>query len=37
MAENQQLVLSTPELLENVLFHLDIQSLLTSAQRVRRS
>ncbi|KAF4230188.1 hypothetical protein CNMCM6805_000823 [Aspergillus fumigatiaffinis] len=37
MAESTRLVLSTPELLENVLFYLDVQSLLTSAQRVCRS
>ncbi|KAG2021421.1 hypothetical protein GB937_004758 [Aspergillus fischeri] len=37
MAESQGLVLSTPELLEYILLHLDIQSLLTSAQRVCRS
>ncbi|GFF86609.1 hypothetical protein IFM61606_05443 [Aspergillus udagawae] len=37
MAESQRLVLSTPELLEYVLLYLDVQSLLTSAQRVCRS
>ncbi|KAF7133940.1 hypothetical protein CNMCM5793_005466 [Aspergillus hiratsukae] len=37
MAESQRLVLSTPELLEYILFYLDVQSLLTSAQRVCRS
>ncbi|KAH1497477.1 hypothetical protein LV164_001707 [Aspergillus fumigatus] len=37
MAESQRLVLSTPELLENILLYLDVQSLLTSAQRVCRS
>ncbi|RHZ43578.1 F-box domain protein [Aspergillus thermomutatus] len=37
MAESQRLVLSTPELLEYILFYLDVQSLLTSAQRVCHS
>ncbi|PKX99286.1 F-box domain protein [Aspergillus novofumigatus IBT 16806] len=37
MAESQRLVLSTPELLEYILLYLDIESLLTSAQRVCHS
>ncbi|KAF4169062.1 hypothetical protein CNMCM6936_009659 [Aspergillus lentulus] len=37
MAESQRLVLSAPELLEYILLYLDIQSLLTSAQRVCHS